>query len=239
MRCHYAVANFRREGTLSETQIKSPSRRRRKTSEASRTRILDAAEDLFSVSGFVGVTLREITRQADVPLALVNYHFGSKDELFVQVVKRRAAEHTKRIKKRVHQVVASHENSLPPVSELLRAYMGAIVEISRIDEGWANYSRLAARSSELRSGSPHSEALLDHYFPLINYMIELLHKSAPTLSREDIHWSFYFFECALIQFMAESGLVDRQSNGLCESSDLEKIVEKMAPFFAAGFYKFA
>ncbi|MGH8309797.1 MAG: TetR family transcriptional regulator, partial [Steroidobacteraceae bacterium] len=40
-------------------------------------RILDAAEQLFARRGFHGVSVRDITSEAGVDVALVNYHFGS------------------------------------------------------------------------------------------------------------------------------------------------------------------
>ncbi|PJF45437.1 MAG: TetR/AcrR family transcriptional regulator, partial [Candidatus Thermofonsia Clade 3 bacterium] len=56
---------------------------------ATRERILDAAERLFAERGFAGTSLRDITSEARVNLAAVNYHFGSKDELFLATVVRR------------------------------------------------------------------------------------------------------------------------------------------------------
>ncbi len=57
---------------------------------AGKDRILDAAEQLFARHGFYGVSVRDITEAAGVDVALVNYHFGSKRELFTAVFQRRA-----------------------------------------------------------------------------------------------------------------------------------------------------
>src|SRR3989442_15882092 len=54
-----------------------------------RTRILDAAEELFMLHGFEGTSMRQLTTQAGVNLAAVNYHFGSKDALIEAVFRRR------------------------------------------------------------------------------------------------------------------------------------------------------
>src|ERR1700682_4485329 len=53
-------------------------------------RILDAAERLFARHGFYGVSVRDITEEAGVDVALVSYHFGGKRELFTAVFQRRA-----------------------------------------------------------------------------------------------------------------------------------------------------
>src|SRR3954465_1594479 len=50
--------------------------------EATRRRMLDAAERLFLEHGFDGTSLRMLTGAAGVNLAAVNYHFGGKEELF-------------------------------------------------------------------------------------------------------------------------------------------------------------
>lgn len=53
-----------------------------------KNRILDAAEVLFAERGFADTSLRLITSEADVNLASVNYHFGSKKELIQAVLDR-------------------------------------------------------------------------------------------------------------------------------------------------------
>src|SRR3954463_138895 len=50
--------------------------------DATRRRMLEAAERLFLEHGFDGTSLRMLTAAADVNLAAVNYHFGGKEELF-------------------------------------------------------------------------------------------------------------------------------------------------------------
>ena len=41
-------------------------------------KIINAAEKLFASMGFLGTSLRAIVREADVNLAAIYYHFGSK-----------------------------------------------------------------------------------------------------------------------------------------------------------------
>jgi AcrR family transcriptional regulator len=54
-------------------------------SDHTRTAILAAAERLYADRGFGDVTLRDIVAEANVNLAAVNYHFGSKDELIAEL----------------------------------------------------------------------------------------------------------------------------------------------------------
>ncbi|MEL6166847.1 MAG: TetR/AcrR family transcriptional regulator, partial [Cyanobacteria bacterium J06628_3] len=54
--------------------------------------IINVAERLFAEKGFAGTSLRNVIREAGVNIAAVHYHFGSKEELFVAVVRRAAQQ---------------------------------------------------------------------------------------------------------------------------------------------------
>ena len=56
--------------------------------ESTKEAILDAAEEYFAELGFEKTSLRKITQGAGANLAAVNYHFGSKSELFAAVLER-------------------------------------------------------------------------------------------------------------------------------------------------------
>jgi AcrR family transcriptional regulator len=52
-------------------------------------KLLDAAERLFAQHGYDGVGLRTLADEAGVNLNAVNYHFGSKEKLYIQTFLRR------------------------------------------------------------------------------------------------------------------------------------------------------
>jgi AcrR family transcriptional regulator len=71
---------------------------------STKNKILDAAESLFATQGFNGTSLREITSQAEVNLAAVNYHFGSKKELIKSVMSRYMNELSPRLESALVEV---------------------------------------------------------------------------------------------------------------------------------------
>jgi AcrR family transcriptional regulator len=51
--------------------------------------ILDVAERLFAEQGFEAVSVREISKAADINIAMVSYYFGSKEKLYEDVINRK------------------------------------------------------------------------------------------------------------------------------------------------------
>lgn len=51
-------------------------------------RLLDAAEKLFCERGFTATSVRDLTAAAGCNVAAVNYHFGGKDQLYLEMFRR-------------------------------------------------------------------------------------------------------------------------------------------------------
>ena len=92
-------------------------------SDQTRTAILAAAERLYAERGFGDVTLRDIVAAADVNLAAVNYHFGSKDELIAELFVTRSIQTNR---ERLNELKAAEEKGAgrAPIDEILRALVG-------------------------------------------------------------------------------------------------------------------
>ncbi|MBD5780010.1 TetR family transcriptional regulator [Pelagicoccus sp. NFK12] len=52
-------------------------------------KLIEAAEKEFAEHGFHGASIRNITRRAGANVASVNYHFGSKETLFIEMIRYR------------------------------------------------------------------------------------------------------------------------------------------------------
>src|SRR5476649_1450399 len=63
-------------------------RKSNSSSVETREHILNSAGRIFAQNGFHATTVRQITREAGVNLAAVNYHFRDKQELYLSVLKR-------------------------------------------------------------------------------------------------------------------------------------------------------
>ena len=192
-------------------------------------RILDAAEKLFAEFGFDGVSLRQITREAGVELALANYHFGPKLELFRAVVRRRAqALNAQRF------ALLENLDGDASIEEVLHAFTAPFLERShRGGPGWKNYARVIAQIANSPRWTP--DILAAEFDPIARVFIERIQKIFPNTREEDLHWCFYFLLGAMTITFAETGRVDSLSGGRFKATDLDAIHARMVPFLAAGF----
>jgi AcrR family transcriptional regulator len=61
---------------------------RKARGDDTKEQILDAARDALASAGYARTTTRSIADRADVPLSLVHYHFGGKQQLLAAVLAR-------------------------------------------------------------------------------------------------------------------------------------------------------
>jgi len=58
------------------------------TPESTRERLVTTARRAFARDGYGGATIRSITREADANVGAITYHFGTKENLYEEVLRR-------------------------------------------------------------------------------------------------------------------------------------------------------
>ncbi|MHC5059483.1 MAG: TetR/AcrR family transcriptional regulator [Planctomycetota bacterium] len=91
-------------------------------SETVREKLLDVAEVLFCEKGFDGTSVRDLTTAARCNVAAVNYHFGGKDNLYVEMFRRQMQRMFQRHGELIDSIAENPEATL---EDLIR---GAITE---------------------------------------------------------------------------------------------------------------
>lgn len=202
--------------------------------QKTRDRILDAAEALFAQRGFEGVSVRQIMRRADADVSLAYYHFDSKQDLFDQVMLRRAETLNSLRFDALDAVERRHSDDAPSVEEIIGAFTNPLLELLASEhEAWKHYFQLIA---QINSSTEWGGELMTRYFdPLVSRFIDALRKALPGCTEEDLYWSYHFLSGALTLTFAETGRIDNLSGGVCRSSDMQSIAERMPAFLAAGF----
>ncbi|HDJ28265.1 MAG TPA: TetR/AcrR family transcriptional regulator, partial [Proteobacteria bacterium] len=87
--------------------------------------ILDAAERLFALHGYHHTSLRKITGEANVNLAAVNYHFGSKEALLKAIFEYHLTplNQTRQENLKAVREQALQQGKIPQVADIIRAFI--------------------------------------------------------------------------------------------------------------------
>lgn len=196
--------------------------------------LLDVAEELFARKGFHAVSIREITNHADVDVSLVNYHFGTKQDLLAAVVERRAAIMNRVRIDALAALQKARRPEIPDAEEVLHAYLDPLLELyEHADAGWKNYFALMA---QVNNSTEWARRLMnEHFNPCVQEFIDALREALPGSQPADLYWGYHFLSGALTLTFAETGRIDVLSHGLCVSSDVKAIYSRFPSFFAGGF----
>lgn len=199
-----------------------------------RDRILTAAERLFSEAGIDGVSMREIAAKAGVQLALISYYFGTKQELYRTVFRRRI-EPVSKERLQMLQRILDRKKPKATIEDVLDALARPWVEL-RDTRGGLLYTRLIAREvSDLRESSRGIvKELLD---PVARHFIAAMEKVLPGLPRSEIHWGYHFFIGALLLILMSTERTQRLSGRLCDIRNSQEVIGEIVSFFSRALRK--
>ena len=169
---------------------------------ATKDRILDAAETLFMEHGFEATSLRALTAAADVNLAAVNYHFGTKEELFQAVLTRRLDPMNQQ---RLELLTRFEAESAPkplPCDRILMALFVPALKLARDPErGGKNFLRLLGRA--YADPAPFIRHFLsEQYAAMIARFKAAFGRALPHLPRKELSWRLHFIMGALSYTLA-------------------------------------
>lgn len=197
-----------------------------------RERLIEAAEALFAKHGWNAVGIRTIAAYANVSLASLNYHFGTKEKLLGELFANRAKFIVAERDRLLDEVLASDDPSLERVIE---TYLrGALTFEEKTGFGGRAFCKLRARlslESEALSQSIMSAAFDESGRRYLGVLQQLL----PDLPEKDLFWRFHFLLGSMTYTMAESGRINSITKGRCDPSDMPEALRQMVPYIAAGF----
>ncbi len=196
---------------------------------STKDRILGAAEELFAQHGFAGTSLRQVTSRADVNIAAVNYHFGSKENLVNEVFRRRMDDMTTLRLSQLKTALEQHPGELRPV---LAAFVEPALAMSQDRHGGGAFVRVVARAyAEKNDGL--RKFLSDHYGHVLREFGKAIATCVPGLSKEELYWRLDFLAGALTYAMADFGLIKRPVD-VTEAAHRERAARELIRFAEAG-----
>ena len=200
---------------------------------ATKAAVFNAAERLFALHGFQNVSVRDISAEAKVNLASVNYHFGSKDSLLFEIFRKRTAELNRERARMLHEA-AAQDGAKPTVRDILRAYFTPPLRWASPD----NVRRISvqfiirARSE----GNAEMREVLRNDVSHLERFANALVAARPDLPKEDVYWRLHFvLGMVHNNRFAEFDRLHHLSGGITREQDVEGLLSRMLDFAEAGF----
>jgi AcrR family transcriptional regulator len=194
-------------------------------------KILDTAERLFAAHGFAGTSLRAVTKEAEVNLAAVHYHFGAKEDLLRAVLDRVVVPVNRERLERLGQLEAGSGGEPPPVEGILEAFLApGLRSIRDLGERGVIITRFLGRS--YTEPSEMVQALVRQQFGEVRQRFtEALGRALPRLPEAEVHRRFKLVVGVLTYIQADASWTGEYADDL---SDVDGMVSRLVAFLAAG-----
>ena len=189
-----------------------------------RESLLDAIEVLIADHGFQPLTHRLIAQRANVHVALLNYHFGSKEQLIEEALARRAP---RLIQLQKEALAALRDHGVWTVEDVLWAIWQpfAVLDASS-DPAWRNYLCLVARLASYDRGN---ELFSRHFAPVERECLYALRRALPAPTDEELLRGLQ--HCRLL---FERELMSRCGDGPSDRDEQRRRSERLIAFLAGG-----
>ncbi len=203
-------------------------------SQETRDRIIDAAEALFADNGFRSVSLRQITHEAGVNIAAVNYHFGSRESLVFEVLDRVIAPINEQRLSLLTEAEIAHGSEPVPIREILDAlYRPVVTHLSESNEDNTNCLKLAGRCLS----APQEQfpvTILKIFAEVAERFGAATAKSLPHLNQIDIYWRIHFSIGTMLFAITQGEQLQLFSRGKINSIKPEETLSRLISFTAGG-----
>src|SRR5215475_13841826 len=194
-------------------------------SDQTRTAILAAAERLYADRGFGDVTLRDIVAEANVNLAAVNYHFGSKDELIAELFVTRSLALNR---ERLRELRAAEERGggRAKVADILHALVGPSLRgCIGPERDRSTAARFMIRASI--ESVPPIRRIRNREIDHLRKFVIALRRALPDRSEAELYWGLHFALAMAQQTVRDSERLTKLSEGKCDLDDVEGVIARV------------
>jgi AcrR family transcriptional regulator len=197
----------------------------RMAADHTRTAIITAAERLYAERGFADVTMRDIVAAADVNLAAVNYHFGSKDELIAELFVTRSLATNR---ERLRELKAAEEagDGRADIHAIFAALVGPTLRgCLGPEKQRSDAARFMIRASI--ESVPPIRKIKNREVDHLKRFAAAMRRSLPDQDPADIFWALHFALAMAHQTIRDSERLTRMSDGLCDLNDVQAITDRV------------
>lgn len=198
-----------------------------------RERILDEAEALFAEQGYEAVSVREITKRAGCNLAAVNYHFGNKKNLYLEVFRSRVVPRAFRIQKVFREKLG--ERRTLGLKTLIQALATAFIKGPLTDRERLAHHQLMAREMAHPTEAMTvmvEEAMRPFFMELAGYFRPLLQED---IEIEAVILSMLSMFSQILFFNFARNSVSMVTGKSYDSDFKDSLIEHITDFTLHGF----
>jgi AcrR family transcriptional regulator len=202
-----------------------------KVQAGTREKLMSAAERLFAERGVESVSIRDIAAAAGVNSALIAYHFGGKEELFVAVYKAIADPINTERRRRFDALEKLSPG--PSLEEILEAWMRPAL-VDYVDAEHARFAKLALVGA-LYDQRGQGRLGPDVFNEVNDRFVGFLQRALPDVPRATLVWRLYFLIGAVMMAARQRARgMAILSNGQCDPRDTEAMYQELLAFAVAG-----
>lgn len=201
-------------------------------------RLLDAAEEHFAEHGFERTSIRELAAAAKCNLASVNYYFGGKEKLYLEVWRRLLVRMREARVRSIRRVMEEAEG-VPALEELLRAFAMAFIEPLADEARARRMMKLMAREM-LDQHLPASMFSEEIIAPTLSVLQDALRRTCPGIDESKIVHIVLSIAGQLMHITHIKGAFEEAgATAKLGKLDINEAVEHVVKFSAAGIRAYA
>lgn len=197
-------------------------------------KIIEAAEVEFAKHGFEGASVRSITTRASVNIAAINYHFGSKEDLFKKMLLYRIEPINRQRLEMLDAAYAASNGEALEMLEVIEIIVRPLIS-SLIDNSDSEHHFMRAMgrgfTEELEFIKNFHKEILAEVLPRFSAAIE---KSLGNCSSEQTLYTLHFLTCTMVGAMTQHGRLEAFSNGNPKLSNVKNMIDRLVRFIEGG-----
>jgi len=182
-------------------------------------KILDAAERLFGEQGYSETSLRHIIADAGVNLAAIHYHFGSKEDLLLQLVRRRAEPINQARLDMLERFEAEAGPEPVALEKLLEAFLAPAAQAG------ARHPELVRLMGRMHAEGAMPAGIQSEFEPMARRFIAAARRALPDLPEQELFWRLQAVGATMAHTMLHA---------TAGSEDLNRSIKSLIAFLSGG-----
>jgi AcrR family transcriptional regulator len=208
-----------------------PTIRQKSAKPDARQHILEVATRLFAERGLDAVSVRDITGAAKLNVGAVNYHFGSKESLIIEIFEMLLTPLQQRRLARLDQLDAVAGDRALDMEAVLRAFIEPTVKQSIGQTGLVKYLPRLMFQAYSVSRPFLNDRLSEQSDQDARRFIAAFARAAPGVSSAEMSLRYFLLIGGILQMTQSFARMRRLSGGDLNPADSGRLIDELTAFY--------